>query len=135
MLVNQSYVDDLDTLFHQARHVHPHFAALVERLSRETGGVALVALLKTRARAEAKAKFKYTDSLGAVSWFRLTDIVRGTLVCGTIDAMYDAVQQIVELLGVAPARGDCDGVRELNVCAPAARRAGELGRWWPWPLA
>ena len=28
-----------------------------------------------------------------------------------------------------------DGVRELNVCAPAARRAGEPGRWWPWPLA
>ena len=78
--MSQRYVDDLDALYSQARDALPHFAALVARLAQETGGVALVAPLKSRTRAEAKATFKYTDALGRVAYFRLTDIVRGTLI-------------------------------------------------------
>ena len=44
---------------------------------------------------QAKATYKYADA-GGVAWYRLTDIVRATILYPTISAMYKGLEAIHE---------------------------------------
>ena len=86
-LVYQHYVASLDELFCKAEPVQPEFHNSVIVLAAATGGRPVLPPLKSRERAKMKAEFKYAHA-GAVAWFRLTDIVRATIIYDTIPAMY-----------------------------------------------
>ena len=56
----------------------------------------MVAPLKGRTRARLKAQFKYSDERGEVAWYRLTDVVRATIIHKTLEGMYHCLRAIVE---------------------------------------
>ena len=85
--VNQDYVESLDELYAKAEQVLPFFTRIIESLANKTSGWAKVAPLKGKARALAKSRFKYAEENGSISYFRLTDIVRATLVYKDIVAV------------------------------------------------
>jgi len=93
-LVNQPFVSDLRELYEDAKLALPAFATLLQGVTTETGASqCLVANLKSIDRARAKSAFKYRDDYG-VAWYRLTDLVRGTLVYPDIKAMYAALTSV-----------------------------------------
>ena len=53
-----------------------------------------------------KALFKYADATG-VAWYRLTDLVRASIVFDDIGAMYEGLLAVVDAVGSA-------NVREFN---------------------
>ena len=63
--------------------------------------------VKGEVRARMKALFKYRDAEGdGIAWYRLTDLVRGTLQYADLDGLYRGLEHVVSTL---------DGsVRELN---------------------
>ena len=86
----QGYVDTLEELQERHRlHLKP-FQDFVNRLAQKTQGRAANPPMKDATRCASKALFKYVDSLGKVSWFRLTDIARDTLLYESLGDMYDA---------------------------------------------
>lgn len=89
----QPYMDDLEELFqfHEARE--PEFRTKITQLAEQTGGRPLIPSLKGRERCKAKASYKYADSAG-VAWYRLTDIVRATILYPSISAMYKGLENI-----------------------------------------
>ena len=86
-LVYQHYVAGLNELYKLAEEVQPDFQESIVDLSRATGGTPQLPGLKGRKRAKMKAEFKYTSD-GGVAWYRLTDVVRSTIVYETISDMY-----------------------------------------------
>ena len=104
-LVYQHYVAGLNELYKLAEEVQPDFQESIVDLSRATGGTPQLPGLKGRERAKLKAEFKYTSD-GGVAWYRLTDVVRSTIVYETISDMYRGA-----LAALAQFRGR---VREFN---------------------
>lgn len=92
----QVYIDNLDELMEMAEDVHKDFERKIQEIGVATGGKCVVPELKSRERSEAKSRFKYADGAGGVSWFRLTDVVRGTMIYNTVDAMYSALKELEE---------------------------------------
>ena len=86
-LVFQHYVAGLDELYELAEEVQPDFKEATVDLARATGGTPQLPGLKGRERAKLKAEFKYKVD-GGVAWYRLTDVVRATIVYETISDMY-----------------------------------------------
>lgn len=90
VLVNQPFVSDLEQLYELAQRALPVFNNFVSRVASDTQGKAQLDSLKTHKRALAKATFKYNDGTG-VAWYRLTDLVRGTIAYLDIEMMYLAL--------------------------------------------
>jgi len=93
-LVNQSYVRSIEELYENAEGSHTKFKIAMNEIAAKTKKArADVPRLKTRQRAIEKAKFKYIDEdgKGGVAYYRLTDIVRGTLVFDNIPDMYESL--------------------------------------------
>ena len=95
-LVNQPYVSDLHMLYTLARPVHQLFKQRLQALAARTGGVAHVPTMKGQERAMTKAEFKYTDEAGGVAWYRITDLIRGTLEYPDIRSMYIALKAAMD---------------------------------------
>ena len=89
----QPYVDTLDELFDFHEKKAPKFTSKVMQLAQETGGKPLIPALKGKDRCLAKATYKYADA-GGVAWYRLTDIVRATILYPSISAMYKGLEAI-----------------------------------------
>jgi len=89
----QPYVDTLDELFDFHEKKAPKFTNKVRQLAEETGGKPLIPNLKGKERCLAKATYKYADA-GGVAWYRLTDIVRATILYPSISAMYKGLEAI-----------------------------------------
>ena len=89
----QPYVDTLDELFDFHEKKAPKFTSKVMQLAQETGGKPLIPALKGKERCLAKATYKYADA-GGVAWYRLTDIVRATILYPSISAMYKGLEAI-----------------------------------------
>ena len=89
----QPYVDTLDELFDFHEKKAPKFTSKVMQLAQETGGKSLIPALKGKERCLAKATYKYADA-GGVAWYRLTDIVRATILYPSISAMYKGLEAI-----------------------------------------
>ena len=106
MLVSQPFVTNLDELYARAAAALPVFARTVARVAELAGGVPMVAPLKSKERATMKALFKYADATG-VAWYRLTDLVRASIVFDDIGAMYEGLLAVVDAVGSA-------NVREFN---------------------
>jgi len=107
-LIHQPYVPDLDALYSKAEGVHMDFANMLIDLAAKTPNCrAIVGPLKSKVRARMKAAFKYRNAANnTVSWYRLTDLVRGTLEFRSIEDLYDGLENIVQHFG--------DSVKELN---------------------
>ena len=75
------------------RRKAPKFTSKVMQLAQETGGKPLIPALKGKERCLAKATYKYADA-GGVAWYRLTDIVRATILYPSISAMYKGLEAI-----------------------------------------
>ena len=106
-LVNQKYVSSLEELYEEANRAHETFDALLRELAQQTGGAALVPPIKGEVRARMKALFKYRDAEGdGVAWYRLTDLVRGTLAYADLDGLYRGLEHVITTLG--------GRVKELN---------------------
>ena len=101
-LVNQHYASSVEELYVRAKKVLPRFRERIELIAQATHGEAMVAPLKGEERAVAKAKFKYADISGGVAWYRLTDIVRATIVYPTIDTMCVAISNTREPANLEP---------------------------------
>ena len=89
----QPYMDTLDELFDFHEKRAPKFTTKVEQLAEGTGGKPLIPGLKGKERCLAKAAYKYGDA-GGVAWYRLTDIVRPTILYPSISAMYNGLEAI-----------------------------------------
>ena len=85
-LVYQHYVAGLDELYELAEKVQPVFEEATVDLARATGGTPQLPGLKGRERTKVKAEFKYAVD-GGVAWYRVTDVVRATIVYETISDM------------------------------------------------
>ena len=96
-LINQPFVSNLDSLYVKSQPVYQLFRQRVEALASKTGGKAHVPVMKGQERATMKAQFKYLDELGGVAWYRLTDLIRGTLEYADISSMYAALEAVVDL--------------------------------------
>jgi len=96
-LVNQSYVQSIDELYEKAKRAHVIFETAVVKIATETtpNATPMVPRLKTKETAIDKAKFKYADEDGnGVAYYRLTDIVRATLVFDSIANMYKGIKVV-----------------------------------------
>ncbi len=99
LLVNQPYVRTLDELYVNAEAALSIFRNAIEEVASKADPKARpdLAPLKTRKRAMEKAKFKYVDADGiGVAFYRLTDIVRATLVFISIEKMYEGLKLVQE---------------------------------------
>lgn len=109
-LLNQGYVNRLDTLYKEARIVYKDFDAAVQKIADATGGTAVVPPIKGEKRARMKAMFKYRDPHGdGIAWYRLTDLVRATIMYPTIESMYGSLEDVLKLFG-----SDGNIVKEFN---------------------
>ncbi|CAE7397670.1 Ankrd17, partial [Symbiodinium necroappetens] len=88
----QKYVNNLDELIERCKKYQKVFFDKVKEIATKTGGKNCKPPLKSKERCEAKATFKYRDASGDVSWHRLTDIVRDTVVYGNLDDMYEGLK-------------------------------------------
>ena len=95
VLNNQDFAESLEDLYAGAHGVLLPFTEMLHDLAEKTKGTGKVAPLKDHERAMAKAQFKYRDSQGNISWHRLTDIVRGTIVYPDIPSMYKGLEYII----------------------------------------
>ena len=106
-LVNQPFVSDLDELCAHAHVVHPRFDEAMASLSHETNAVKHVPGVKEADRAELKGHVKYREGAGKdVAWYRMTDLVRGTLGYDSIESMYHGLEHSIKTFGPS--------VREFN---------------------
>jgi len=92
----QKYVNNLDELIERCKKHQKVFFDKVKEIATKTGGKNCKPPLKSKERCEAKATFKYRDASGDVSWHRLTDIVRDTVVYGNLDDMYEGLKLMHE---------------------------------------
>ncbi|CAE7515780.1 ACBP4 [Symbiodinium sp. CCMP2592] len=92
----QPYQNTLEELFAFCKDKAPIFFAKVRDVSERTGGENVEPPLKGMQRCQDKAQFKYKDKNGEVSWHRLTDIVRDTIVYKNLDDMYKGLRAIHE---------------------------------------
>eukprot|EP00526_Cylindrotheca_closterium_P000387 CAMPEP_0113635672 /NCGR_PEP_ID=MMETSP0017_2-20120614/18597_1 /TAXON_ID=2856 /ORGANISM="Cylindrotheca closterium" /LENGTH=887 /DNA_ID=CAMNT_0000546467 /DNA_START=81 /DNA_END=2741 /DNA_ORIENTATION=+ /assembly_acc=CAM_ASM_000147 len=115
-LVNQNYVRSLEELYQQANNIYSEFDIAVNSLAKATGGRAVVPPVKGEVRARMKALFKYRDDRDEdddddmnnnVAWYRLTDLVRGTLEYDTMKDLYAGLEALIEHFGR-------DNVLEVN---------------------
>eukprot|EP00531_Pseudo-nitzschia_arenysensis_P000412 CAMPEP_0116121882 /NCGR_PEP_ID=MMETSP0329-20121206/3927_1 /TAXON_ID=697910 /ORGANISM="Pseudo-nitzschia arenysensis, Strain B593" /LENGTH=1003 /DNA_ID=CAMNT_0003615711 /DNA_START=25 /DNA_END=3036 /DNA_ORIENTATION=- len=98
-LVSQSYVESIDELYKNADKALSVFQKAVKAIAEKATPKAKPQLpgLKSKERAIEKAKFKYADEKGdGVSYYRLTDIVRGTLIYPSIAEMYEGLKLVFE---------------------------------------
>ncbi|CAE7515745.1 unnamed protein product [Symbiodinium sp. CCMP2592] len=92
----QPYKNTLEELFAFCKDKAPLFFAKVRAVAERTGGENVEPPLKGMQRCQDKAQFKYKDKNGEVSWHRLTDIVRDTIVYKNLDDMYKGLRAIHE---------------------------------------
>ena len=105
-LVNQDYMPTLEALYARAGRVLPLYRKTIEGVAKATGGTAVVPPVKGELRARMKASFKYRDMQGKIAYYRLTDLVRATVVYADIAAMYKGLGAVVDAFG--------SDVREFN---------------------
>lgn len=97
--VNQPYVKDLDQLYAKAESVEGNFKDVMNKLAEMTESRAMIAPLKGRERATRKAKYKYKDDNGpGIGYYRLTDILRGTLVFPDLETLYGGAATVLKFL-------------------------------------
>merc|ERR1712232_572440 len=90
----QSYIASIDELYEKADKCYARFCEKIRALQGLTGASnVLIPEVKRRDRAELKAQLKYSDARG-VAWYRLTDIVRATLLFNGVESMYGALHTI-----------------------------------------
>lgn len=95
----QPYVSDIHELYRSAATTKNEFWHFVDEFGKSTNGLTILAPLKSRSRSNMKAKFKYSDSTTKkVAWYRLTDIIRATLVYTELSRMYQACRIFFELV-------------------------------------
>ena len=82
--INQSYVNNIDELYKKAEKANPKFKEQTEKFADITKSGVEIADLKSRDRATNKAHFKYRDGNDKMAYYRLNDIVRGTLIYDNI---------------------------------------------------
>ena len=88
----QRFAKDIDQLFERAREAKVEFVKVMRDVENITNGEMHVGPEKDIGRARQKAGCKYRDRNNTISWHRLTDLVRATLLYGTILQMYQALQ-------------------------------------------
>jgi hypothetical protein len=107
--VYQHYVPDFETLMGSARDCIESFQAKITDIAVETQGLAMVAPLKQEKRAQMKARFKYMTQIKkrtSIAWYRLTDLVRATIIYPDIASMYKGLESVIAWFG--------KDIRELN---------------------
>ncbi|CAE7708352.1 unnamed protein product [Symbiodinium sp. CCMP2456] len=92
----QPYQNTLEELYAFCKEKAPIFFAKVRAVAERTGGRNVEPPLKGMQRCQDKAQFKYKDKNGEISWHRLTDIVRDTIVYQNLDDMYKGLRAIHE---------------------------------------
>ncbi|CAE7876680.1 unnamed protein product, partial [Symbiodinium necroappetens] len=92
----QPYQNTLEELYDFCKERAPIFFAKVRAVAKGTGGRNVQPKLKGMPRCRDKAQFKYKDKKGEISWHRLTDIVRDTIVYKNLHDMYKGLQAIHE---------------------------------------
>ncbi|CAE7721494.1 unnamed protein product [Symbiodinium sp. CCMP2592] len=92
----QPYKNTLEELYAFCKEKAPVFFAKVRAVAERTGGRNVEPPLKGMPRCRDKAQFKYKDKKGEISWHRLTDIVRDTIVYKNLDDMYKGLRAIHE---------------------------------------
>ncbi|CAE7485487.1 unnamed protein product [Symbiodinium sp. CCMP2592] len=92
----QPYKNTLKELYAFCKDKAPMFFAKVRAVAERTGGENVEPPLKSMERCRDKAQFKYKDKNGDISWHRLTDIVRDTIVYKNLDDMYKGLRAIHE---------------------------------------
>ncbi|CAE7485465.1 unnamed protein product [Symbiodinium sp. CCMP2592] len=92
----QPYKNTLEELYAFCKEKAPIFFAKVREVAERTGGRNVEPPLKGMPRCRDKAQFKYKDKNGDISWHRLTDIVRDTIVYKNLDDMYKGLRAIHE---------------------------------------
>mmetsp|Transcript_4973 Transcript_4973/g.5770 ORF Transcript_4973/g.5770 Transcript_4973/m.5770 type:complete len:475 (-) Transcript_4973:278-1702(-) len=93
-LVNQPYVKNIDELYDFAKPVYPVFKKIIEDLAEETNSIAVVPKVKGKERTLNKAHFKYRDQNNGLAFYRVTDVVRGTIEFPDIPSMYQGAQMV-----------------------------------------
>jgi hypothetical protein len=107
-LVNQAYVPDLDHLYAKAEEVFEDFSNTLDDLALNNENCrAIIPPIKGKVRARMKGAFKYRNKANnTVAWYRLTDLVRGTLEFLDIASLYKGLESTIQFFG--------DNVREMN---------------------
>ncbi|CAJ1941825.1 unnamed protein product, partial [Cylindrotheca closterium] len=107
-LINQKYVPTLDDLYSKAEAVLGDFSKMLGDLADKSNNCrAVVGPLKSKVRARMKGAFKYRNPKNnTISWYRLTDLVRGTLEFTNVEDLYDGLNTLIQHFG--------DNVKELN---------------------
>ncbi|CAE7519820.1 XBAT32 [Symbiodinium sp. CCMP2592] len=89
----QPYCSSMAEVYDFHRERKSAFDERVRLIAEQTEGEALVPEMKGLARCESKAAFKYADETG-VSYYRLTDIVRATILYDSLASMYKGLDVI-----------------------------------------
>ncbi|CAE7677034.1 Pclo [Symbiodinium sp. CCMP2456] len=89
----QPYCSSMAEVYDFHRERKSAFDDRVRLIAEQTEGEALVPEMKGLARCESKAAFKYADDAG-VSYYRLTDIVRATILYDSLASMYKGLDVI-----------------------------------------
>lgn len=115
VLLNQNYVNRLETLYQEAHRVYPMFAKTVNDVAAATNGKAVVPPIKGKKRARMKAMFKYADPEGdGIAWYRLTDLVRASITYPDISTMYEAIEHVIKYFTECDNEDTSSRVREFN---------------------
>ncbi|CAE7234139.1 ANKRD17 [Symbiodinium sp. CCMP2456] len=88
----QKYVNDLDELLTRCEEQKEAFFQKVREIASQTKGKNCEPPIKSKSRCEAKAQEKYRDASGEVAWYRLTDIVRDTIIYESMEDMYEGLK-------------------------------------------
>ena len=104
--INQSYVNNIDAFYEQAEKAYPKFEERTNKFADLTKSEVKIADLKSRDRATNKAHFKYRDGNDKIAYYRLNDIVRGTLIYENIPDLYNGLKESMQYFDV----------KELNDC-------------------
>ena len=102
--VTQHYVSNIHDLYRCAMEARPSFEDFVNDMASSTTALcALHAPPKGRSRAVMKAKYKYaSEETGKISWYRLADVVRATLVYSDIPSMYEGCNSVINAIDAFP---------------------------------
>ncbi|GMI05063.1 hypothetical protein TrVE_jg13274 [Triparma verrucosa] len=110
MLVSQRFVSSIDELFEDAVRVLPTFEKKMKEIAEKCGNSCELSIgpLKSKKRAAMKALFKYSDKEdGGIAWYRLTDIIRATIMFDDMEQMYRGLEEVVKILTTS-------NIREFN---------------------
>ena len=95
-LINQPLVKSLDELYELAESKKLKFNEFVPQIAKQNYGKALLAGIKGKVQAKAKAEFKYKDGNAVIAWHCFTHLVCAIITFGDFKSMYECVRRIID---------------------------------------